>query len=91
MLGIALFIHFLDHLKYEKGSIIKIILYVTIIICAPIIFFDNYYSSVYIDAILGLTSGFLLLKILAQKERYEIFDILVISLGLFTLILEKDV
>lgn len=91
MFGIALFISFLDHLKYEKGSIIKIILYVTIIICAPIIFFDNYYSSVYIDAILGLTFGFLLLKILAQKEKYEIFDILVISLGLFILILEKDV
>ena len=91
MFGIALFISFLDHLKYEKGSIIKIILYVTIIICAPIIFFDNYYNSVYIDAILGLTFGFLLLKILAQKEKYEIFDILVISLGLFTLILEKDV
>ena len=74
MFGIALFISFLDHLKYEKGSIIKIILYVTIIICAPIIFFDNYYNSVYIDAILGLTFGFLLLKILAQKEKYEMLE-----------------
>ena len=84
-------IPFLDDLKYEKSSFIKIILYAIIIICAPIIFFDNYYSSVYIDAILGLTFGFLLLKILTQKEKYEIFDIIVISFGLFTLILEKDV
>ncbi len=59
-------------------------------VLSPVLIFSNYYSTIYIDAILGMTFGYLLAIIFVNKT-YDKFSIINIGLPLAVLTLLKDV
>ena len=87
---ISLFLPFIKNIKWRE--IFKIIIIVIVIILAPILFFSIpfYYNSIYIDPFLGILFGYIMANIFINKE-YNKFQIISISLALFTLTLTKDI
>lgn len=87
LFGFALFLPFIDKIKFNKK-----IIFITILVIAtvmPLMLFGNYYNSIYVDAILGLMFGFTIAYPYIYKKM-EKFDILILSLSLFVLTLLKD-
>lgn len=84
----SLLLPFTSNLRWKNIS--KIFICLILIIVTPIFIYTNFYNSIYIDAALGLTFGFIVSKILCTKENYKIYDIILICSSFFVLILEKD-
>lgn len=76
--------------KIEWKDIMKIILYTVLIILVPTIFCQSFYRSIYVDAALGMTFGFIVSLIITKKENYTLYDIVLISLSSMVLVLQKD-
>ena len=88
ILCLSMVISIIPKLKWK--NVIGISLVVIICICTPVFIYNDFYNSIYIDAALGLTFGFLISKILSVKEKYEVFDIVLICMTTFILVLLKD-
>lgn len=86
LVGMCLFLPFTSKIDSKKQYFLGTIL---LIIC-PFMLFNNYYSAIYIDPMVGLFFGFIILKIIEEKE-YSNFFMLNILLSLFVLVLLKDV
>ena len=86
IVAISLFLPFISDIKKISGKIISVI----ILLFIPMIAFNNFYTSIYIDAILGLLYGYNILTIIFNK-KYDCYFILNLFLSFFTLILLKDV
>lgn len=84
----CLFLPFLSKIEWKNA--IKIIISTFLIIVIPTLFYQYFYISIYIDAALGLTFGFIISLIIKQKNDYKIYDIILLSLSLMILILQKD-
>lgn len=86
LVGICLFLPFLSNIKKNKNLIISLLL----LLIMPMIIFNTYYVTIYIDAILGLFFGYIILSII-YNEDYDMYFYINIVLSLFILILLKDV
>ena len=85
---ISLILPFTKNLRWN--DITKIILYFFLILLVPTFIFIDFYSSIYIDAALGLTFGFIVSYIITRREEYKKFDIILICMSLMILVLQKD-
>ena len=86
LFGLSLILPFLDKLKGKVGQFILILL---ICLFFPLTLFDDFYNSIYVDAMLGLVFGFIIAYATLYKNLNKA-DLLIISLGLFILTLLKD-
>lgn len=86
VVGVCLFLPFISTIKSKKEYFLGTIL---LLIC-PMMLFDNFYHALYIDAMVGLFFGFIILKIIKEKD-YSFEFCINISLALFILVLLKDV
>ena len=84
----ALVLPFTSNLEWKNKT--KILLYLLLTLLVPTFIFTNYYESIYIDAALGLTFGFVVSYIITRKGQYKKYDILLICMSLIVLILQKD-
>lgn len=86
LFGLSLILPFLDKVKGKVGQFILILL---ICLFFPLTLFDDFYNSIYVDAMLGLVFGFIIAYATLYKNLNKA-DLLIISLGLFILTLLKD-
>lgn len=86
LFGLSLVLPFLDKIK---GRTEQFILIVLICLFFPVTLFDDFYNSIYVDAMLGLMFGFIIAYGTIYKELDKA-DVLMIGLGLFILTLHKD-
>ena len=84
----SLFLPFLSKIKWK--NVLKIFVYTLLVIIIPAFFYQYFYLSIYIDAVLGLTFGFIVALIIKQKENYGIYEIILLSLSLMILVMQKD-
>lgn len=89
ILVLSLFIPFIKIKTYKK-NIIKIISISLIVFLVPMIFCDNYYSTIFIDSALGLLFGYIMASLYVVKD-YDRYTVLNTSLALIALVLFKDV
>lgn len=82
---VSLIMPFISKSKKVFDSIIILIA----MLLVPIIVNSSFYTTIYIDSILGLLFGYLLSTIMLNS--YDKHQVLTISLSLFTLVLLKDV
>lgn len=87
LLGVGLFLPFLDKIKFKSKLHFLIILVVMIVM--PLMLFGNYYNSIYVDAILGMVFGFTFVYPYFYKKMDK-FNILLLGFALFVLTLLKD-
>lgn len=85
LLFVSLIMPFISKSKKVFDSIIIAITAMLV----PLILNGNFYTTIYIDSILGIMFGYLLLTIMLNE--YDKYQILNIMLSLFTLVLLKDV
>lgn len=85
--GVALFLPFLSKLNFKKPF--SIILSFFIIILIPTIFYTDYYTSIYIDAMVGMVFAYNITLI--YKSNNNVTNTLSLGLSLFILVLLKDV
>lgn len=86
----AIVLPFLSKLKFAKKDIIKWVGYLSICFLLPIVFYEDYYVSIYIDSFLGLLTGVGLANVLFEAKKdfiYYLKQYLIIS----TLVITKDV
>ncbi len=88
IIGVALFLPIFKNLEWKNFS--SIITAVFFIIIIPLIFFEDYYTTIYIDAMLGITFGILLIYILDIK-KFDSFETLKICLGVSFLVNLKEI
>ncbi len=87
LFGVSLFLPFLDKIKFKNKLHFIIIL---LIMCVmPIILFENYYNTIYVDALLGMLFGFTFVYPYIYKKMDK-FNILTLGISLFALTLLKD-
>lgn len=86
LIAVSLFLPFLTKIKTNKN------LFISLMICllVPTIFFNQFYDSIYIDGILGLFAGYVILIQIMEKD-YDKFFIVNTCLSLFVITLIKDV
>ena len=84
----SLFLPFIKNIKWNELH--KIIMIILIMILSPIIVFNNFYGSIYADALLGMMFAFVLATIYISKE-YNNFTLIKVGLSLFVLTLLKDI
>lgn len=87
LLGMCLFLPFLDKIKF-KGKLHFIIMLVMMIIM-PLMLFGNYYNTIYVDALLGMFFGFTFVYPYVYKKMDK-FNVLTLGISLFVLTLLKD-
>lgn len=83
---ISLFLPFISDIKKISGKVISIIMLLLI----PMITFNNFYTAIYIDGILGIFFGYNILSIIFNK-KYDYYFVINLFLSFFTLVLLKDV
>ena len=84
----SLFLPFIKKIKWNETH--KIIIVILIMLLSPIIVFNNFYGSIYVDALLGMMFAYVLATIYVSK-KYDKFTLIKVSLSLFVLTLLKDV
>lgn len=86
IVSISIFLTFVENIKEFKKTFIA----GAILMLTPLVFFNDFYISIYIDSIVSIFFSFIILNFIKEKE-YDKFFIIKIALSLFTLVLLKDV
>ncbi|HRN70382.1 MAG TPA: hypothetical protein PLS49_04295 [Candidatus Woesebacteria bacterium] len=84
----SLFLPFIKKIKW--GETYRLILVFLIMLFSPIIVFNNFYGSIYVDALLGMVFAYVLATIFISK-KYDKFTLIKVGLSLFVLTLLKDI
>ena len=88
LFALSLLFPFFKKISWKKSY--KIILPFILILLVNTIFFNEFYNSVYVDAILSIVAGYTFASICIDN-KYSIFNILNISGSLIALTLLKDI
>lgn len=88
--SLTLIISFLDNFNFTKKKILLMLLFLFIIIFSPMLFFNNFYTSIMIDAFLSIVFAYVIISI-CFNNNYSKFDLINISFSLMILTLTKDI
>lgn len=77
--------------KFEWNKPLKIIISVISYVLVPIILFNSFYKTIYVDCLLGIVFGFVLVNIYLSRDNFDKKAIVKISLSLIMLSLVKDI
>lgn len=73
----------------KNKKVIDALITAVILLFVPSLIFNNFYTTIFIDCILGLVFGYILLSIIVNE--YDKHQIINLILSIFTLVLLKDV
>lgn len=88
VLALSVLFPFLDKLQYKKP--LRILAQAVLLIFMPLLFFNQFYITIYIDPVIGIMGGAGLAMIFVHEDSnifYYIYEVLLC----FTLVLMKDV
>ena len=93
LLGISLFLPIIDNLKTDKKKTIISSIILPIILFLSILFIDKHHviNSIYIDYVMSLVIGYLLLDIFNNEDLKSIKTIVFLSISFLFLILIKQI
>lgn len=86
---VSLFMRFFRNIRWNIKGIVKIILVAIVLFNVPIVFTSNYYTTIYVDAAVGLLFGFCMANITCSK-KYDKEFYLNVGLGIIILTMTKD-
>lgn len=87
ILAITLFLPFLKNIQWKNPA--TIISSILLIILTPMLFYSNFYSSIYVDTILAVFFGYCLAEAYLY-EKGNLFSLVRVSLGLSVLAILKE-
>ena len=89
LIYISIFSSLITKLNWRKKDIILILLMPIVIFALPLLLYNDFYTSIYVDAILGIIFGYSLILVWSI-DNYGKSNMCRLLLSLFMLVLTKD-